>query len=123
MEEKKLYDIAKNVIDNSINLKKMKIIVDFAQSWYLLEFEPFLGKRASKYQKAFEKWYYEEYSEIIDGKRLIGRRKRSDLAYEYFDINPIIDWMKEVSPNSNPKVIGHYILGEEYDKKLPTLYF
>ena len=101
----------------------MKIVVDFAQSWYLVEFEPFLGKRASKYQKEFEKWYYEEHTEIIEGKKYVERRKRANLPYKYFDITPIVDWMKEVAPNSNPRVLERGGWGAEYDKHLPTLYF
>ena len=27
----------------------MKVIVDFTQDWYLIEFEPFLGKKAKAY--------------------------------------------------------------------------
>lgn len=101
----------------------MKLVVDFAQSWYLIEFEPFLGNRASKYQKEFEKWYYEEYTEVIQGIKLVGRRKRSDLSYKYFDITPIIDWIKEKSPTSNPRVLEHGGMDTKYDRRLPTLYF
>lgn len=101
----------------------MKLVVDFAISWYLIEFEPFLGKRAARYQKEFEKWYYEEHSEIIEGKKLICFRQRSDLPYKVFDVTPIVDWMKEVAPNSNPKVLQEGGWELDYDKRLPTLHF
>lgn len=101
----------------------MKVIVDFTQDWYLIEFEPFLGEQIEKYQEEFEKWYYEEHSEIIEGKKLTCMRQRSDLPYKFFDITPIIDWMKEVAPNSKPRVIKHYVWGEKYDKSLPKLNF
>lgn len=101
----------------------MKLVVDFAIGWYLIELEPFLGTKAARYQKEFEKWYYEEHSEIIEGKKLTCYRQRSDLPYKVFDINPIIDWINEVSPNSNPKVIQEGGWGLDYDKKLPTLHF
>ncbi len=101
----------------------MKIVVDFAQSWYIVEFNPFLGKNGNKYQKEFEKWYYEEYTETIEGKKLVGKRKRSDLPYKVFDITPIVDWMKEVSPDANPIVIDYGEWDTKYDKKLPAMYF
>lgn len=94
----------------------MKLVVDFAISWYLIEFEPFLGTKASRYQKEFEKWYYEEHSEIIEGKRLTCMRKRSDLPYNVFDIIPIIDWINEVASNANPRVLKYCTNGENIIK-------
>lgn len=101
----------------------MKGVIDFAVCWYLIEFEPFLGSDIKKYQEEFEKWYYEEYTEVIEGEKLVIKRKRSDLPYKVFDITPIIDWMKEISPASNPIVIDYGEFGTEYDKKLPAMYF
>lgn len=101
----------------------MKIIVDFTQDLYLVEFEPFLGTNIERYQEEFDKWYYEEESEIVEGKKMTVFKQRSDLNYKYFDINVITDWMKEVAPNSNPKVIQSYVRGQKYDKSLPKLNF
>ena len=37
----------------------MKVNIDFAQYVAVIEFEPFLGEDIKKYQKAFEKWYFQ----------------------------------------------------------------
>lgn len=81
------------------------------------------GKNIRKYQKEFEKWYYEEREEVIYGVKTIIYAQRKDLPYKYFDITPIFDWMKEMSPMSNPRVISMYQRGEKYDKSLPEMSF
>lgn len=101
----------------------MKIIIDFAVCWYLIEFEPFLGSDIKKYQEEFEKWYYDETIEYIGNERCIVFKQRSDFQYECFDITPIIDWIKEVAPNANPKVLKYCSTGSKYDKSLPSMHF
>ena len=83
----------------------MRMNVDFAMHIDEIEFEPFMGENIHDYKEAFEEWYYEEYSEVIDGERLICMRQRSDLPYEYFGVEVIIDWIKEVAPHANPRIL------------------
>ena len=95
----------------------LKVIVDFATYGSLIEFDPFLGDDIELYQKAFEEWYYEE----SQGGRLL--RQRSDLKYTTFGVDVIIDWIKEVSPNSNPVVLERLIEFPNIDRNIPALYF
>lgn len=97
--------------------------VDFATHVDEIEFEPFLGKRAKAYQKAFEKWYYEEVVADIGGKQFIVMQQRSTLPYTCFDVNVIFDWMKEVSPDSNPRLIKEFMGRKEHNRKLPSMCF
>lgn len=63
----------------------------FGATYYLIEFEPFMGEDIKKYQKAFEKWYYEAETEMINGKKYTCYVQRKDLPYKYFDLEPIFD--------------------------------
>lgn len=101
----------------------MRMNVDFASHIDEIEFEPFLGSEAKAYQEAFEKWYYEEVIEYVDGKKCIVEQQRKDLPYTCFDVNVIFDWMKEVAPNSNPRLIKEFIGRKDHNKKLPSLHF
>lgn len=101
----------------------MRMNVDFASHVDEIEFEPFLGEDSKKYQEEFEKWYYEEETVYVNGEPCIVEKQRSDLTYECFDVNVILDWMKEVAPNSNPILIRETIGRKGYNKKLPTLHF
>lgn len=101
----------------------MRARVEFDTYGVIIEFEPFMGKNIRKYQEEFEKWYYEEREDTFYGVTDIFYAQRKDLPYEYFDITPIFDWMKEMSPLSNPRVIGTYQRGEKYDKSLPAMFF
>ena len=97
--------------------------VDFASHVDEIEFEPFLGENADEYQKAFEAWYYEEVIVYVDGEPCIVEQQRSNLPYTCFDINVVLDWMKEVAPSSNPRLIKETIGRKGYYKKLPSIYF
>ena len=102
---------------------RITINVDFASHIDEIEFEPFLGKKAKAYQEAFEKWYYEEVIVNINGEDCHIIQQRKDLPYSCLDINVIFDWMKEVAPNSNPRLIKEFIGRKEHNKKLPSLHF
>lgn len=101
----------------------MRMNVDFASHVDEIEFEPFLGEDANNYQKAFEEWYYEEETVYVAGEKCIVEKQRSDLSYTCFDINVIFDWMREVAPNSNPRLVREISGRKGYNKKLPTLHF
>ena len=101
----------------------MKVNIDFASYIDVIEFEPFLKGSIDVYQKSFEEWYYEEYSEVINGKKLVCMRQRSTLPYEYFGVDVIIDWINEIAPTSNPKVLKRNLSRKEYDKSLPSMCF
>ena len=93
----------------------MKVVIDFAFDASIIEFTPFLGENIEKYIKAFEDWYYEIEK--------YGRRPRSDLKYEYFNVDVIIDWIKEVAPEANPRILVRRIKPDEVDPELPGMYF
>ena len=101
----------------------MKVNVDFASYIDVIEFEPFLKGSIDVYQKSFEEWYYEEYSEVINGEKLVCMRQRSTLSYEYFGVDVIIDWINEIAPTSNPKILKRNLSRKEYDKSLPSMCF
>ena len=97
----------------------LKINIDFAQYVAIIEFEPFLGECIDEYQKAFENWFYEK-RETKTGTTI---SMRSRFHYKCLDANVIIDWIKEVSPKSNPRIIAPFIEVGQEDSTLPTLYF
>ena len=97
----------------------MKVVIDFATYASIIEFIPFLGDSIEAYRKAFEEWYYEEVP-FLGG---INRRQRSDLGYDVFDTNVIIDWIKEVAPEANPVVLVEEMNPEDVDPNLPGMYF
>lgn len=94
----------------------MKVNIDFAQYVATIEFKPFLGEDIEEYQDAFEDWYFEEDE---NGKI----RKRSDLTNDVFDAQVIIDWMLEVSPECDAKIIETFLKSGEEDKNLPYMCF
>ena len=98
----------------------MRVNVDFASYIDVIEFDPFLGENIDDYKKAFELWYYEERCSENVGKVLM---QRSNLKYEIFDINVIIDWIKEVAPNSNVHIIKCGLEQGTEDDTLPKMCF
>lgn len=94
----------------------MKVVIDFATSASIIEFLPFLGTQISKYQMEFEDWYYEE-------KKKGCFSQRSDLPYEVFDVNVVIDWINEVAPEAKPRIIVEEISPNEVDPTLPSMCF
>lgn len=94
----------------------MKVNIDFAQYVSTIEFKPFLGEDIEKYQEAFEEWYFEEVEEGI-------REQRSDLDYEVFDTQVIIDWLLEASPKCDAKIIESFLKVGEEDESLPYMCF
>jgi len=101
----------------------MRMNVDFASHVYEIEFEPFLGEEEMNYQNAFEEWYYEEVTMNIDGEECFVLQQKSTLPYTRFGINVVLDWMKQTSPASNPKIIKKTIGRKGYNKKLPSICF
>lgn len=97
----------------------MKVVVDFATYASIIEFKPFMGSDIELYQQAFENWYYEEVP-CGGGKNL---RQRSDLKYSIFDVNVVIDWIKETEPEANPIVLVERIDPDKVDSSLPGMYF
>lgn len=94
----------------------MKVVIDFATSASIIEFTPFLGDDIIKYQEKFEEWYYEEDDTGCASQR-------SDLNYTIFDVNVIIDWIKEVAPEANPVILVERIRPRDVDPSLPGMYF
>ena len=84
----------------------------------VIEFEPFLGTDIEKYTLEFNNWYYEPT--VRYGVNIL--TQRSSLPYKSLSTQVVIDWMHEVSPDCNAKLIAKNIkLGEE-DKNLPYMY-
>lgn len=97
----------------------MKAYVSFGTIFYLIEFEPFMGKNIKKYQEEFEKYFYVEKVVFHNGKKYVNYEPKKMC----WGIEEIFDWMREMSTTSNPRILGEYILGEKYDKKIPGMYF
>ena len=95
----------------------MKVSINFPTIASIIEFEPFLGNDIEKYLEEFEKWYFE-----ID-ERGYYKIKDRHLHYEYLDDEVIIDWIKEIAPESNLKILIRNIKPEDVDPSLPGLYF
>ncbi|MBR2785947.1 MAG: hypothetical protein IKD76_00320 [Clostridia bacterium] len=94
----------------------MKVVIDFATSASIIEFIPFLGNDIKKYQEKFEEWYYEEDATGCSSQR-------SGLSYTIFDVNVVIDWIKEVAPEANPVILVERMKPEDVDSSLPGMYF
>lgn len=97
----------------------MRARVEFDTYGVVIEFEPFMGEDISKYQEEFEKYFYVEIEENFKGKKATGYIPKKMC----WGIQEIFDWMKEMSPLSNPRVISTYKRGEKYDKTLPEMSF
>ncbi len=97
----------------------MKVNIGFAQYVSTIEFKPFLGDDIEKYIEAFEEWYYEEIVEE-DGSLL---QQRSDLSYDCFDTQVIIDWLLEADPTCEAKIIEPFLRPGEEDESLPYMCF
>lgn len=92
----------------------MKVNIDFAQYIAVIEFEAFLGTDIKKYQKEFEKWYFQ---------RVRSMKYKIKKENEIFDAQLVIDWLKIVSPNCKAKILEPFLnIGEE-DKSLAYMYF
>ena len=98
----------------------MKVNIGFAQYVAVIEFEPFMGDNIEDYQRAFENWFFEEYKNETGGYSI---RIRPRFNYKCFDAQVIIDWIKEVAPQSNPRIIASFIDVGEEDPTLPAMYF
>lgn len=49
----------------------MKAYVSFGTEFYLIEFEPFMGKNIKKYQKEFEKYFYVKKVKFHNGEKYV----------------------------------------------------
>ena len=102
----------------------MRMNVDFASHVYEIDFIPFLGEGGEEYQKGFENWYYAEVAcHDENGNEIYCLQQRSDLKYDCFDIDVVLDWFKIESPNCGIKVVACFFDSKKCDKTLPTIYF
>ena len=102
----------------------MKVNLYFGVLVDVIEFEPFYSNDLIRYKEEFEKWYSEKYCEKKEtmtlGKIYVIRK---DIPNECLSAEMIVEWMNEVYPKSNAKVIDKDIkLGEE-DESLPYIAF
>ena len=97
----------------------MKAYIFFDISFFLIEFEPFLGTDIRKYQESFEDWFYIETSENMDEITTITYKPRKMC----WGINEILEWMKRADLNSNPRVLEEHVFGDKYDKNIPAMCF
>lgn len=102
----------------------MRMNIDFASHVYEIDFIPFLGEGGEEYQKGFENWYYEEVvCQDENGNEIYCLQQRSDLRYDCFDIEVVLDWFKIASPNCGIKVVSCFFDSKNNDKTLPTICF
>ena len=95
----------------------MKVNVGFAIFVTIIEFDEFMGKDVDKYKEEFEKWYFEE--RLVNGLPVYPHQ----LKYKYFNAEPIVDWMNEVAPGCNARILEKDIKPGEEDKSLPYMCF
>lgn len=95
----------------------MKVIIDFPKALSLIQFNPFLGEDIELYQQEFEKWYSKNYTPYIGEKNKKGNYNKT------FDAYIVIDWIKEVAPESKPVMIAEEIDENKVDSSLPRMYF
>ena len=95
----------------------MKINIGFASFISLIEFNEFMGTDINKYKEEFEKWYFEE--KIVDDVPIYPQQ----LKYKYFDAEPIVDWMNQVAPGCNARIISKKLVPGEEDTSLPYMCF
>ena len=92
----------------------MKVNIDFAEYIAVIEFEPFLGEEIKKYQKEFEKWYFQKVRSV---------KYKSKKDNNIFDANLVVEWLKTVSPMCKARIIETFLNVGEEDKSLPYMYF
>lgn len=97
----------------------MKVNIGRSVSIDVIEFEPFLGDDIEKYKTEFEKWYFE----LIHIGNLPYGVQRSSLKYKNLDGIPIVDWMNEVAPGCNARIIAKNLFPGQEDKNLPYMCF
>lgn len=95
----------------------MKVNVDFAVCIDVIEFKEFMGNNIDKYKECFERWYFEET--LIDGVPVYHHQ----LKYKYFNAEPIVDWLNEVAPKCNARIVATDIIPGKEDTSLPYMYF
>lgn len=102
----------------------MKVNLYFGLLVDVIEFKPFFSNDLDKYKEEFEKWYMENFcekKELLHFGPIYTLRK--DIQHRCLNAEMIIEWMNEVYPESNAKVIAKELkLGEE-DTSLPYMCF
>ena len=92
----------------------MKVNIDFAQYIAVIEFEPFLGEDIRKYQKEFQKWYFQRERKM---------KYKEKLEKDIFDANLVVEWLKIASPNCKAKIVEPFLKIGEEDKGLSYMCF
>ena len=95
----------------------MKINIGFDSFVTVIEFNEFMGKDVDRYKEEFEKWYFEER---LENDVPIYPHQ---LKYKYFNAEPIVDWMNQVSPECNARIISKELVPGEEDTSLPYMCF
>lgn len=98
----------------------MQIYVFFETKFYLLDFQPFLGKSVAKYQEEFEEWLYEDVTIFDNGEEFIlCKPKKMD-----WGINEFLEWIQETSPfEGAPRILEEHAVGEKFDENIPIISF
>lgn len=95
----------------------MKVNVNFGVSIYVIEFNEFMGKDINQYKEIFEKWYFDQI--LVDDIPVYHHQSK----YKYFNAEPIVDWMNEVAPGCNARIIAEDLNPGDEDTSLPYMYF
>lgn len=97
----------------------MKINVGQTRSIDVIEFEPFLGEDIKRYEDEFLKWYFE----LVHIGHFPCYVKKASLPYKDADGEAVVDWMNEVAPGCNAKILQKNLWPGQEDKTLPYMVF
>lgn len=95
----------------------MKINIGFGSFVSVIEFEPFMGENIEDYKNEFEKWFF--YEKLENDVPIYPNQ----LKYKYFNAEPIVDWMNQVAPECNARIIAFQIASGNEDTSLPYMCF
>ena len=95
----------------------MKVNLNFTLFIDVIEFEPFMGNYLERYVHEFYEWFHY--------KRFPSNETKSGFIYkeEIYSWNaiPVVDWMNEIAPECNAKIIARDIKPGQEDKNLPYM--
>ena len=79
----------------------------------LSQVHPFVKRK----KENFEKWYFEQI--LVDDVPVYHHQSK----YKFFNAEPIVDWMNEVAPGCNARIIAENLNPGAEDTSLPYMYF
>lgn len=95
----------------------MRVNLDFTLFIEVIEFEPFMGQYLEKYSSEFYEWFH--YKRFPSDKTDSGFIYKDEI-YNW-DAVAIVDWMNEVAPECNAKIIERNIKPGDENTSLPYM--